>query len=594
MAEPDPVIASDVHEGAPSTEAPPLPKRAVWPYLLLLALLAAGGGYYGWRLYDAPSATRVLVAIEVDGQWWQGSRAAAALADKLAQKLEKLGFDPVRAGDPGVVTTLEHAASPRAAAAKLGAAFVLSGTLSTTVNELPVPQKLFEAGLEGNLEVRDIEAGDSLATGTLHGFYTGDARDAAVESAATSLADAVLDQALPAMIGGERLKAILGGRDPKLVDKLAPAKMYVTIRNQKKAEVELAYAKLETDRLAEEKGGAKLEFVSDMRADDRLVATGPEGVLLATAAVDAVYHHDEVDVARQMQLETIEWRAGDARQLVWRGYNAFTYPSAQAGAVALVEDIYGAARSVTIVAGGKLARVLVEPDLKLSEPHLSPDAAKIALIERDCVGCPPAIIVLDLKNEHAREMFRLDPSEWTLFGGFAWLDATHLLVAFSSGEQGHYRGEGDDRAALWSIDVTTRKGETLFTAENAGEMLSSPKASADGKTAAAVLGRRLVVVDAAAKRATLHDVGGAPNAPAFSHDGKRLAFEYLARDGRYEEIGVLDLAGGKVTRLSHNDSPDRFPLFSHDDRRVYFEARNADPVFGRRRAVSRVAWLPAP
>ena len=599
MAKDSPGTASDSHDaGHDSAAEPPLPKRAIWPYLLLVALAVLAGGYAGWRSYSAPNATRVLVAIEVDGQWWQGSRAAAALADKLGQKLEKLGFDPVRAGDPGVVAALEHAASPAAAARKLRAAFVLSGTLTTVVSELPVSPKLFEAGLEGDLEVVDIEADKSLAGGTLHGFATARDRDASLQNAAASLADAVLDEAVPAMLAGQRLAAILGGRDPKLVDKLAPAKLYVTIRNKKKSDVDAAYGKLEADRLSEEKSGARLTFASDARADDRLVATGPEGVLVATAAVDAVYHHDDVDVARQLQLETLEWRSDGGRTLLWRGYNAFTYPSAAAGTALLVEDIYGYARSVTVVAAGKLARVRVEPDLKLSEPHLSPDGAKVALIERECSGCPPSLIVLDLKDANARELFRIDRADWRWFGGFTWLDSARLLVAFMPADAGRYRLDGEQRGSLWAIDLASRRGETLFTAENADDTLSLPPSSDDGKAAAVVRdgsgAAALTIVDVAAKKATTYDVGGRPGGLAFDRGGARVAFECLPRGGRYEEIGVLDRANGKVTRLTNNDSPDRFPLFSADGKRVYFEAKNADPVFGKRRAVSRIAWIPAP
>ena len=71
----------------------------------------------------------------------------------------------------------------------------------------------------------------------------------------------------------------------------------------------------------------------------------------------------------------------------------------------------------------------------------------------------------------------------------------------------------------------------------------------------------------------------------------KLALYWAASCGGCE-IAVLDIASSKVTELTRNDSPDRFPLFSHDGKRVYFEARNVDPVFGARRAVSRIAWVP--
>jgi Tol biopolymer transport system component len=90
-----------------------------------------------------------------------------------------------------------------------------------------------------------------------------------------------------------------------------------------------------------------------------------------------------------------------------------------------------------------------------------------------------------------------------------------------------------------------------------------------------------------------YPVEGRAAALSFSSDGKRLVFERVQR-GRYQEIVVLELDGGKLTALTNNDSPDRSPLFSPDGKRVYFEARNSDPVFGRKRAVVRIAWVPTP
>jgi hypothetical protein len=596
------VAARDRHDpAAPSSAQPPLPTRRVWPYFVLLVLALCAGGFATWRFFSAPKPTRVLIAIDIEGQWWQGSKAAASFADKLSQKLEKLGFEPVRAGDPGVASTLEKAGSIDAAARKLGASFVLTGTVSVSTNELPVPQKLFEVGLEGNLEVRDVDSSKPLATAPLQSFQTLRERDAAVAQAAGWLVDTVIDAGVPAIMQGERMKGVLSGGNAKLIDKLAPAKMYVLIRNQKKDEVESAYKKLEADRIAEEKLG-KLAFLSDERADDRLIATGDKGVLIATAVVDTVYHHEQIEVFRHLQLETLEWKndAGARAALLWRGYNAFSYPTAAitTPTVGLIEDIYGDARSVTVIVGGNLKRARIEPDLRLSEPHLSPDGSKIAVVERECSGCAPAVIVLDLQHPAAREVARLERTDYERFGGFAWLDDQRLLVSMVPVESDRFHLDDGPRASVWAIDVSTRKGALLFAADDRATSFGKPRASRDGKTLAVVVRSQgadgLAIVDITSKAGRYLNVGGTPDAPAFSHDGKRVAFEYLVKGTRYEEIGMLDVDSGKATRITRNDSPDRYPLFSQDGKRIYFEARNADPVFGRRRAVSRVAWIAAP
>ena len=99
-------------------------------------------------------------------------------------------------------------------------------------------------------------------------------------------------------------------------------------------------------------------------------------------------------------------------------------------------------------------------------------------------------------------------------------------------------------------------------------------------------------MDLSGKEVRTHPVGGKASALSFSHDGKRIAFEIDDRE--HPDIAVLDVASSKVTRLTKNDSPDRYPVFSPDGKRVYFEARNTDPVFGRKRAVSRVGWVAVP
>ena len=70
-------------------------------------------------LLTEPLPLRVLIAVDVDGYWWEGSKPAAEVADALAAQLADMGFDPVRAGDPDTTQVLEDAPDPVAAARKL-------------------------------------------------------------------------------------------------------------------------------------------------------------------------------------------------------------------------------------------------------------------------------------------------------------------------------------------------------------------------------------------------------------------------------------------------------------------------------------------
>src|SRR5580692_10299928 len=116
-------------EKAPAAAAPPareadapdsmealVPKRRLWPVFAVLGAVVAVVGFFVYRAVTAPDPLRILVAIDLEGYWWEGSEPAAKLADALAKELGELGFDPVKGGDPKVMKALEKAKDPRAAA----------------------------------------------------------------------------------------------------------------------------------------------------------------------------------------------------------------------------------------------------------------------------------------------------------------------------------------------------------------------------------------------------------------------------------------------------------------------------------------------
>jgi hypothetical protein len=566
----------------PPTSAPTslLPTRRLWPFGVVLTLVLIGGALLAWRTLSQPHPLRVLVAIDFDGYWWEGSVPAAQLADELGEMLSRLGFEPVRAGDPQTAAVLEDAADPRDAARKLDAAFLIVARIRPHVEALPIDGGFFEVRAEGELTVEHLASSEALVTQALTTFAAARDRDKALGSCAESAARQALDIALPAMMEQEAVKAIVGGRDPRLVDQLAPAATFVGARGAELRRANAAYVDLDAARRAEEKGGGSITFHSAIDAEDNLVAVGARGALVTTAPVRPYYSPSSLELLRDTSLETLSWRKLEPNandELLWRGYNAFTYPSAAAtGQVALIEDLYGWARGVSVVApDGKLVRLAVEHTRKPSEPRMSPDGRALAYVDRACRECPKSIVVRDTIGNS--ELYRT-PDSWAL-GEFAWLDATGLIVAAAR----------DDELGLWVIDVKTGALAPLFE----GDALPREPVS-NGALVVAVLGDQLVSIDPSTRHFSAHDVGGRPSAPALSPDGRRVAFELTTKGGPYPNIAIMQLATSKVTSVTENRSPDRFPLFTPDGRRVVFEARNIDPVFGRRRAVVRIASVDAP
>jgi hypothetical protein len=343
-----------------------------------------------------------------------------------------------------------------------------------------------------------------------------------------------------------------------------------------------------------------------MDAEDSLLGVGPKGVLLGTGLVTPFYSPTNFELLRNTGLETIAWRSiaalggasgsGEALaddKVVWRGYNSFTYPSASrdGAAVVLVEDLYGWARALTLVTqGAKPERLRVEAKRKLSSPKVSPGGKAVAYVDRACRRCAGEVAVLDLVSR--KELWRLSEEDASAIGDFGWLDDQRLMVVFRAAAP---VGDEPSSTALWGVDIRDGRRFTLMVG-NDGAVFGQPAANAEAKlvVAAHYDGSAIVSLDLATNELRSHDVGGRPSSLALSPDADRVVFELVTRESPYPEIALLDLASSRVTRVSNNQSEDRYPLFSADGKRIFFEARNADPVFRRKRTVARIASVAAP
>ena len=577
----------------------PLPKRRLWPLWLVLAAVLGGGGLLLWRELTSPLPLRVLVAIDIEGQWWEGSKPAAQVADELGALLDSMGFEPVRAGDPETAEVLEQSGSAEEAAHALRAAFIISGSITPEAVDLPIEGGFVEIHMDAPIRVTHLGDEAPLVEREIHTFSGAKTRDRAMGFAAESAARHAFDIALPVILAHSSVAELVEGKDPSVVDRLAPAKNFAAGRKGEIDGAAVAYAELDKRRLDKERAPVKPTFLSPPSAEDRLVAVGPDGWLVTTARVDPFYSARDMRLLRSEHLETVEWRGADgSKPPLWRGYNVFTYPSAgRAGApVAVVEDLYGWARGLVLLRSGAAPkRVAVYTDRRVSEPKVAPGGGAIALSERRCVGCPVEIVVVDA--EEGRELLRIDSSKGDRIGSYGWLDDEQLMVVFTP--LSSWTEEATDEAdtaehGLWAIDVRTSKRRALLLVEGPAALVD-PTASDDGQLAAVshANGDAIATIEVASKALHAYPVGGRPSALSISPDGRRIAFE-LRLGGDLPEIAVLDRATGKVSRLTDNADSDRLPRFSADGKNVLFEARNTDPVFDGNRPVVRIASLPAP
>ncbi|HHH10553.1 MAG TPA: hypothetical protein ENK23_00545 [Sorangium sp.] len=584
-----------------------VPRRRIWPALLLLALTALGAAGALWWHLDKAAPTRVLIAVDIEGQWWEGSEPAAQFADALAQQLEQLGFDVVRAGAPETLAALQQGATPQAAAKALHAAFVITGSASPDLVALPVAGGFTEARLRGELRLQHLADERPTLVLPLHGYVGASRRDAALTLAVTQLVRLAVSATAPALINHPTIDALMHGNNARVIDQLTPAKQFASAQSREMARAKAAYVDLDQQRRAADKGGREWHFISPIDAEDRLVATGAAGVLLSTAPTTPYYEPTDGRLLRYHHLETIEWRndAGD-RTLLWEGYNLFGYPSAaRAGTpVVLVEDLFGWARSLALISTAApasdapapnkprrqrpLSRLKVKPVRKLSTPRLSPDGRWIAYTDKACVRCVREVTVIDALAPDHPEQVRLQAPAYTSIGDYRWLNNKQLMMVARIHDEDGTRSAGEGYG-LWALDVANGRRSSLLLGH--GAQLATPVATTDGTTVAIahVNGNAVVVLDVENNHVRRHAVGGRPSSLAFSPDGRWLVFELL--DKRHRDIAALNVATGKLVRLTDNDAPDRFPQFSANGKRVYFEARNTDPLFGRKRAVVRIVWV---
>src|SRR5690349_20469108 len=91
----------------PPPEQPPeselvLKKPRMWPFFLVVAVILGGVGFAIFRFQRKPEPLRVLVAIDYQGMPWEGAKDSARLSDAVCDLLKKVGFEPVKTGDPEV------------------------------------------------------------------------------------------------------------------------------------------------------------------------------------------------------------------------------------------------------------------------------------------------------------------------------------------------------------------------------------------------------------------------------------------------------------------------------------------------------------
>lgn len=582
-----------------------VPRRRLWPPIVVFVALAATAVAFAVRASRAPKPLRVLVAVDLDGQWWEGSQAAATLADRLGSRLAKVGFDPVRAGDPEVAKVLERAKTPADAARALHAAFVISATIAPEVIAHATPSGPYhEVRADAPVQVGHVErleGGIGAEVGRVHQFAGAKERARALDVLAEGLADQTFDAAIGAILADPSIQELLDDRQSSLGPAIYPARDFVRERDHRVKVAREAYDALRAKHLEEERGPVKPTWHSEPSAQDELAGVGHGGALVSTNGVRPFYFVETKSVGWIHELESIEWRGAGAPSVLWKGYNLYGYPGVAPGGarVVLVEDLFGWAKTITVVdgPGAKARRVRVDPEHRFVDPRVAPGGKLAAVWDRPCPTCAGALLVVS--TEDGKDVFRAEHEDGR-FEGVTWLDPTHLAFLHAPAEDSTGRlvakREGEDvpAEALWIVDVgasppALEPGRPVPV----GAAWTSPSASPDGaRVAFELAGRKAFgIFERASGAFAVHELEAFARSPSWSPDGKTLAIELST--GGPTEIATVPASGGAVTALTKNPFRDRYPTFSADGARIFYETTDDDPAFQGRRRVSWIASVPA-
>jgi hypothetical protein len=583
------------------------PKRTGALLAALLVLLAGAAALAFFLTRETREPLRVLVAVDAEGQWWEGSTTAARLLDNVVPHLKKLGFDPVDGGDPALLKKLEGATSPEEAAKRLGASFIVTGPLKLEVTELK-DAGITEVRATGSLHLSHVDGG-TKPLGEVRTWSGGGEKAEALRLAAQSLGWQTFDVLLPGLMAHEAIQAILKGGDAIAAGKLSAAKVYLEKRASQLEFAKRSYAELAQRFAASDQSPTKVTLHTSFTQQDGLCALGASGFFAKSSAVRPFYSPVSETLGYFLELERLYWQEAGKPRTVFEGYNVLGYASASPDGTttAYVEDLYGAATALHVVRGLEPPkRVFMEPKLRLSEPKVAPGGGLVAAWARSCRNCPASVLVVDLTT--GKEAYRSDAKREPL-SGFAWLGPRRLgtLVrgveteAVKSAPAAAAEADPDDDTApaepaqRWqAVDFAGEPPKvTVLGSSSGGGLLSLPSSSGDGSRVVfsrrADDGMRLALYDGTTERLEPLAVADGYD-PAISPAGDKIAFM------TDNEIALYDIAKQTTTPLtrSGSDFSMRYPQFSLDGRVVYFELRAKDPVFPKERSLSAVASVPVP
>lgn len=567
-------------------------KSKLWPLLLALVVLLGAAGAYLYVQAQRRIPLRVLVAINSDGYWWQGSPLSAELSDQLAEELKGLGFETINGGNPEVVDKIAKAVSPEEAAQLLKAGFVISGDLTPQVIELPVKSKYIEVRVAGDLNISYMGEPPASA-GKVESWSGAGKKERALQLLNKNLTKLVFQRALAGLMSHKYIRTILEGENAVERGKLSKALSFVELRDQNVGLAEKEYTELYEKEAKSEGGGHDIRHHTKFRSEDLLCATGSHGFLVQRNRAEPFYNLEELSLGRLNGMEELVWVKHDGtEEPVTQAYNLFSYATAHPSGypVVYIEDLYGWAKSVTVTHEDKSTeRLRIDPDHRYLAPAVSVDKRLVAVTDRACQRCPNGLLVLDIKTK--KERFALAGNKGRR-GDFGFAGPSSLFYVFLPPAVEVEGKTTAPRLEIRQLDFSADQvSEKVFYTFEEGERVSDLSVGENGEwfvvLASLKTGRVALVFDAKTGKKTEYPAGYRVKGVHASPVARELVYESQG------EIYHFDLVSQEETKMTRNYRRDRYPYFSEDGSRIYFEALSDDPNF-KRLNVSSIASVRTP
>ena len=438
---------------------------------------------------------------------------------------------------------------------------------------------------------------------------------------------------------------------------LASARTYLKKRNQTLAMLDKKIDRYLEDRMENESGPVKVDYLSRFESDIDLMGVGEHGALVKTKGYEYDYSLDS-GLQWYRSREKISWvNEGETSKDIWSGYNVFgdVGLSRDGDTVSFSEDLFGAARTITVWHAGETRRIATDADAYFFDLTPSPSGQWVAGYRGPCNRCPAGERkrnTLFIRDRRTGEEIFAQPHGVGRYVAFAWSTDDQLLVIHRLPEREEEQDAPQQPSGVDDAQETATPDARDGVDDNEKDPAAIPT---DEQTAHALVGDALPPTPEYA-HAYYKSMGGTTlwavrpsdlETPNIVHEfdvdtsvtglfasethaflpiwsGGALLMELalkgdahrefilqtsvtdlqLSPDGQMftfrtgggtrSEIAAMPRTGGPIQPLTENDHMDHRPYFSRNGQEILFESLGENPAYTRRRRASSIVKLTLP